>query len=133
MYELKLATKDLNRVSIVADPMYPSRTAYSGGQTIFATDSAEQMASWDSELDAAGIHPIGRTRENADPRNPDPALVAKLADRWDQVATRIEDEFCVGWTSSEPTALVYAISRYLARNDPSKGAAFDKKFFGHMA
>lgn len=132
MYELKVATQDLNRLLINADPMYPSRTTHDGRLTIFATDSAEQMANWDSELATAGVQPIGRTRENADPCNPDSALVAQLAESWSPFATRVEDEFCVGWTSSEPSVLVRAISRYLADRDPSKGAVFDKQFLGYL-
>jgi hypothetical protein len=132
MYELKVATKDLARAKIVADPAYRTHTAFSGGQTIFATDSADRMADWDAALQAAGVRPLGRTREDVDPSNPDTALVKKLADLWEPTATRIEDEFCVGFHTIEPTAFVRAMDTYLYKQGGQKARHFNRQFFGPL-
>ncbi|WP_431273834.1 hypothetical protein ACQ858_17095 [Variovorax ureilyticus] len=80
----------------------------------------------------AGVKPLLTTHENVDPDTPDPTLVADLADGWMPGADLIEAEMFVGWTDSEPTRFVRAVSTYLAKHDPAKGAKFDKAFFSSL-
>ena len=128
MYELKLATKEIRLVQLPADAKYGVRMAFNGGQTILATDSDEQKQRWLDILKVAGVRPVSVTSLNVDPIDPDPALVARLATDWSDGATKIEDEMCVGWVSSEPTPFLRAVSLYLSQN----GQLFDKRMFQHL-
>lgn len=58
--------------------------------------------------------------------------VKRLADTWHLHATVIEQELCAGFTTSEPTRLMYEVHHEMSKTDPLKAAQFENFFFSHL-
>ena len=132
MYEVRVNSEEAAkaRVTFLTDEKYPMRHAHSGAVSILSTDDVATKDVWIGQANKAGIAVLAATRQNADPLNPDPALVETLAKQWiiQPVMTQIDYEICVGWDGPEPTRFMHEVSSHLHRTDKARASAFENKF-----
>lgn len=69
---------------------------------------------------------------SANPMEPSEDEVKRLAEAWEPFFTHIERQITAGFDTSEPTSLMWSISRYLSVHDPIKAKKFDNRFFKHL-